>query len=403
MSKIWVYVAFDGDHIGRQVGRASLADNPDELRRLSQAIEQGNDIWRSWCLSKDGDVISMGGDEGRIRIGADHLGDLPQLRERYQGLVGAAVSVGIGTRLSEADKALLGAKLKGGDQIVLYSPDIDELISKTPEKDEREKLQDEYLNKADGPVKPQAQPALNSPAAGGGIKGPSESGPAGPEAPIEEGSEHSENESLNSMIEDAGQDIHAQLGAAADGQAAQDDQEADQEQSEKESADGKDKLKKQIVSILKVWQDRAKELEGLADQDPDLYKSLVGMMKALIAMSKEYFGDPADGQDDAQGGDIQKSEDCKHFFAKGNKCLKCKQTKDDLDKAALEAGKTGRHDLELPVGSQKDASAGGVRANSGKIKVQHPENGKTSWVSVRAGQVLSQDGHAISSRNPGGK
>ncbi len=56
---------------------------------------------------------------------------------------------------------------------------------------------------------------------------------------------------------------------------------------------------------------------------------------------------------------------------------------------------------EYPVGAVKDHSAQGTR-DVGKVKVSH-ENGKTGWVSVRAGQVLSQDGHPISSRNPGGK
>ena len=31
------------------------------------------------------------------------------------------------------------------------------------------------------------------------------------------------------------------------------------------------------------------------------------------------------------------------------------------------------------------------------------QDGRSSYVSVRAGQVMSQDGHPISSRNPGGR
>lgn len=323
------------------------------------------------------------------------------LRIRYAEVVGADVSVGVGTRLSEADKALLAAKLKGGNQIVLYSPDLDPMLEAAPKQTESEKIHDEYLDKAE-PAKPESQEALNTPSAGGGMQGPSRAGPAGPDA---EASEHSENESLNSMIEDAGQDLHAQLGGMADQQGSADDQEADQEQSQQESNDEQDKLKKQLVGILKVWQDRAKELEALADQDPDLYQSLVGMMKALITMSKSYFGDPGD----AQGGDIQKSEgECKHFFVNrspaalgGKRCIKCKATKEDLDKAALEAGKTGRHNVILPVGSQKDGSASGTQ-EAGKLKTQDPESGKTKWRSVRAGLVMDPQGQPVSSRNPGG-
>jgi len=59
---------------------------------------------------------------------------------------------------------------------------------------------------------------------------------------------------------------------------------------------------------------------------------------------------------------------------------------------------------ELPVGSQIDSGPGGT-GKGGRIKVQHgpEEGGKTGWVQVRAGQVLSQDGHSVSSRNAGGK
>ncbi len=56
---------------------------------------------------------------------------------------------------------------------------------------------------------------------------------------------------------------------------------------------------------------------------------------------------------------------------------------------------------QYPVGAVKDHSPQGTR-DVGKVKVKH-ENGRSGWVSVRAGQVLSQDGHPISSRNPGGK
>ncbi|NDD53881.1 hypothetical protein EBZ39_08370, partial [bacterium] len=62
---------------------------------------------------------------------------------------------------------------------------------------------------------------------------------------------------------------------------------------------------------------------------------------------------------------------------------------------------SGRHKLVLPPGSTITTGPQG-RKNAGKIKVQHG-NGKSSWVHVRSGQVLSEDGHAISSRNPKGR
>lgn len=145
-----VYIAWDGDHIGRQVGRAAQADDADALRQISQRIDLGNQIWRSWVESLGGNLVSMGGDEGRAQIPADHLDELPGIREQYAGKVGSAVSVGVGVKLSEADKALLAAKLQGGDRILFYSEEVDQQLEEARQKGERteeQKIADEYLNK----------------------------------------------------------------------------------------------------------------------------------------------------------------------------------------------------------------------------------------------------------------
>jgi hypothetical protein len=148
-----IFVAWDGDHIGRQVGRASRNDDVEGLRRISQAIDQGNNIWRSWVESTGGSLISCGGDEGRAEVAADRIGELPAIREQYAGKVGSTVSVGVGMKLSEAEKALIAAKLKGEDQIVFFSNECDELIEKARragEKTEESKIADEYLGKSNG-------------------------------------------------------------------------------------------------------------------------------------------------------------------------------------------------------------------------------------------------------------
>jgi hypothetical protein len=72
---------------------------------------------------------------------------------------------------------------------------------------------------------------------------------------------------------------------------------------------------------------------------------------------------------------------------------------EEIDKAALEAGKTGRHDLELPPGSKKDCGAQGDRSG-GTIKVQTPEDGTMKWRSVRAGMIAAPDGTATSALHP---
>jgi hypothetical protein len=76
--------------------------------------------------------------------------------------------------------------------------------------------------------------------------------------------------------------------------------------------------------------------------------------------------------------------------------------KAELDKAALEAGKTGRHNVILPVGSQID-SGPSADHEAGEIKIQDPATGKTKWRQVRAGLVMNpEDGTRTSSRNVSG-
>lgn len=68
---------------------------------------------------------------------------------------------------------------------------------------------------------------------------------------------------------------------------------------------------------------------------------------------------------------------------------------------ALKAGKTGRHQVVLPIGSQIDGAPSGNH-KAGQIKVADPATGQSKWRSVRAGQVMAPDGTPTSSRNPSG-
>lgn len=144
-----LFVSFDGDHIGRKVGQLSLADDEEGVRRISQAIDSGNRLVAAWVNSVLGAMISYGGDELRARIPANSLVDVERIRQQYATAVGSSVSVGVGIRLSEADKALLSAKIRGGDQVMLYGPDVDKDLVQLQERSESQKLGDEYLIKAE--------------------------------------------------------------------------------------------------------------------------------------------------------------------------------------------------------------------------------------------------------------
>jgi len=294
-----VYLSIATDSTSKELIRATRADDPDRVRQIHQAIETANDLWRSWALANSGEILSASGSELRIRIPTEKLNDVGDLRRRYATSTDSTVSIGFGTKLSEADQALKAAQSTGGDQILMYSPKILDLIQEQEEPDKP------ALKKAD-------DIGMNKPAAGGGMTAAQE--PMAPAAIATEGeaSEHEENEALREQMANGGDvqnpadDIHAQLGQMATQQAQKDDQEAQAQQAQQQQAQGQDDIRSQVVKILKVFKDRSQELEGLQEQDPELYESLTGMLQIMIQMSKDYFGAQVNEQDAQQ---VQKSED----------------------------------------------------------------------------------------------
>lgn len=294
-----VYLSIATDSTSKELIRATRADDPDRVRQIHQAIETANDLWRSWALANSGEILSASGSELRIRIPTEKLNDVGDLRRRYATSTDSTVSIGFGTKLSEADQALKAAQSTGGDQILMYSPKILDLIQEQEESDKP------ALKKAD-------DIGMNKPAAGGGMTAAQEPMPPAAIATEGEASEHEENEALREQMANGGDvqnpadDIHAQLGQMATQQAQKDDQEAQAQQAQQQQAQGQDDIRSQVVKILKVFKDRAQELEGLQEQDPELYESLTGMLQIMIQMSKDYFGAQANEQDAQQ---VQKSED----------------------------------------------------------------------------------------------
>lgn len=148
VSTMRIYIAWDGDHVGRQVGQMAIRDDVESLRRVMRAIESGNDAWRSWLEVHGGSIITCLGDEGRAQMPGNLLEDLDNMRDRYKDLVGATVSVGIGTELSEAERALVTAKIRGGDRALIYTPSMKEEIAASRQQ-KPEALDDTYFVKAE--------------------------------------------------------------------------------------------------------------------------------------------------------------------------------------------------------------------------------------------------------------
>jgi hypothetical protein len=116
-----MYFATDGDNVGRRHAQALLSDNVDSISEVSGSITHANEMIRDFVESNGGKVVSFGGDEGLFEAPSEFVELLEQLRKDYEYMVGATLSIGYGSKPSEAAKALLEAKETGKNKIVKYS------------------------------------------------------------------------------------------------------------------------------------------------------------------------------------------------------------------------------------------------------------------------------------------
>ena len=146
-----IYLAGDGDSIGAKVGQAMLHDDDEGLKAVSGKINQGQDLVSQWLASVGGEMISAGGDEFVAKIPAQaDMNSLEQLRQQYSATVGATLTIGTGSSMSEAGKALIYGKLNGKDQVKPYDESVDSYLQQihsgqNEEGSEEQKQDDHYI------------------------------------------------------------------------------------------------------------------------------------------------------------------------------------------------------------------------------------------------------------------
>lgn len=275
----------------RDIKSSLPEDDIDALRVQTQNNEHAAQAWRSWA-EEHGSVVELTGDSGVLEIDAEHLDELPGILLQYKECVDCVVSVGVGMKLSEAQKALRVARHKAEGGIVLYTPEVDdELEEMNKEKDPKDnidKITEQFLNKAD--------PALNQ-GEGAGISG--QSTPAVPSVakPKPEGSEHSEGERMNSMLEEApGQPEQTNASADLEDKMHEMAQAQDeQEQQQPEQASSGNAIKAQVVQVLQQVRQAAPILEQMAQSSPEVYEAVMNMTRAVISMARELPSDTTEG------------------------------------------------------------------------------------------------------------
>jgi hypothetical protein len=153
----FLFFSYDGDSVGRRVGRATMSNDLDELTKISELIHLGHELVRRWVKNNNGIWINGGGDEGIAAIPKDQVDGLEQLRKDYEYLVGHTISIGVGKEPSESGRALLIAKLKGKNRIVTFGKTTEKEIIKIKKRAkkgafksmEEHKLAEAYLKKAE--------------------------------------------------------------------------------------------------------------------------------------------------------------------------------------------------------------------------------------------------------------
>jgi hypothetical protein len=144
------YFAFDGDEIGRKHAEAILSDDVNSISEVSANITHANEMVRDFVESNGGRMISFGGDEGVFEAPADFINSLEQLRKDYELIIGATLSIGFGSKPSEAAKALLAAKERGKNQAVQYDESAEQDAQETQEHRDMESSSSEPANTPNG-------------------------------------------------------------------------------------------------------------------------------------------------------------------------------------------------------------------------------------------------------------
>ncbi len=203
-------------------------------------------------------------------------------------------------KLSEAEKALIAAKLKGEDQIVFYSDECDELIERARakgEQTEEDKIADEYLNKA--------APAMNT-GAGAGFAGATRPSAPSVDAPTATQGDTDEMAALQSVLSDENAPAAPEQTHAAKDFEKQLHDEAWKGEEEDMANDGQkqqrlDAVKQQVVDALQTLKIQAPMMEQLKQVAPQAYKAMVALTQSVVGMARELAPAP-------QGAPMAKSE-----------------------------------------------------------------------------------------------
>lgn len=304
-----MFVAMDGDDIGQHVGSAILNDDLNALHEISNKINEGQEIIKQFASHFGGHIIAQGGDEANICVPQEAEEHLESLREEYKNAVGASLSVGVGSKPSEAGKALIVAKLHGKDQILHFEPEMDQFLDEVNQghhKDgsEEQKMQDHYLSHMDQ-------------------KGHS----------VEDGMQHDQNleQDDNYDAQDDDKEIHEHEFFHTPEEVQKDDTDAEQNSEEIDQTEplqdagqqnqalpdapienqipqadsAQPSIKDKMLSVIEAFKENKQEVDQAKQNKPELYQSYMEMLSCMIKVAKIIQADKPQEQQ-APAGEVGK-------------------------------------------------------------------------------------------------
>lgn len=354
---------------------------------------------KAWAMAVGGAPILDLGHTGAVQVPTDRMTELPPISKKFEQLCDATLSIGVGMSLSESYTAMRFSMLKGGDRISLYHVEMEDVLNDANKEEPGElsgliKAQEGMAGLQDESNQAGFAASAQHGAGGQFAAKPAEThAPTAAPPPPDQPDPGSIDFSSNTQNPNGGQ-------VQPEGEGEEDPRTA-------------------VVNALKQIKQQAPVLEQLKQTNPDAFNAVKEVVDAMILMAQgmatqDESVQKSEHEDKLPGGlaDKKKPSDFDQEELKAGIAHEKEHTNDEtlaqeiaMDHLTEDPHYYSKLKKDAP-GTYHEWAVGTTK--QGKIKVAHKDIDTnapqgTGWHSVRAGMVMSKDGHAISARNPDGK
>lgn len=269
-----LFLAASGDGISHLLQQAMFIDNVEEIRRISHAVQSGNQVFESFALSTGGSTVESSPLFCLIEVDAKELANLESIKKQYQSATNTTVTVGIGHKTSEACKALKAAQLKGPGHTKFYTQEVEKELEKNKDKlDESQlaKKQDVIdLNTVNTPAAPVTAATVASAVNSGAVPTPDQGIPL--EEPAIAPTQMADIQPINFEQEFRG---HAQ-------------KYEDAEKARKlQTSQSYQEIKQKVADSLVKIKEQLPYIAQLRNSSPDAYESIIAIIQGVILLGRE--------------------------------------------------------------------------------------------------------------------